>query len=274
MQKGLAYRRHGTGEPLVLLHGIGHRRQAWNAVVDLLAPHRHLILVDLPGHGESPPMTPDGRSIPTILRDSVIGLLDELELKQPHMAGSSLGGMLALQTAAAGRAASVTALSPAGFWTSGRELSYVIAVNQAMRAIGRRVRPFGRAMSRSSSGRAIIYASIVAKPSRVSPEQAWGDLTSFLNSASAMQAILAAPIPFTDAIPGEIPVTIAWGTKDRLLLPRQAQLAKARLPQASIIWLPGCGHVPITDDPQLVADVLLRGSRARLAHQRQNRAAL
>jgi hypothetical protein len=168
-------------------------------------------------------MTPDGRSIPTILRDSAIGLLDELELKQPYMADSSLAGILALQTAAAGRAASVTALSPAGFWTSGLELSYVIAVNQAMRAIGRRIRPLGRAMSRSSPGRAIIHASIVAKPSPVSPEQAWGDMTSSLNSAGAMKAILAAPI---------------------------------------------------TDDPQLVADVLLHGSRARLAHQRQNRAAL
>lgn len=219
-------------------------------------------------------MTPDGRPVPAVLRDSVIGLLDDLELKRPHMAGSSLGGMLALQIAAAGRAASVTALSPAGFWTSSRELSYVIAVNQAMRALGLRVRPLGQAMSRSSAGRAIIYSLIVAKPSRVSPEQAWGDMASFLNSASAVEAILAAAIPFTDAIPGEIPVTIAWGTKDRLLLPRQALLAKTRLPHAHIIWLPGCGHVPITDDPQLVAGVLLRGSRVRLAHQRQNRAAL
>src|SRR5258706_3623393 len=50
----LAYERIGSGEPLVLLHGIGHRRQAWGAVLDWLAPHRQLILVDLPGHGDSP----------------------------------------------------------------------------------------------------------------------------------------------------------------------------------------------------------------------------
>ena len=74
---GLAYQRHGTGEPLVLLHGIGHRRQAWSAVAGLLAPVRQLILVDLPGHGQSPPIAPAGRPVHRVLRDSVIGLLDE-----------------------------------------------------------------------------------------------------------------------------------------------------------------------------------------------------
>ena len=53
---GLAYERVGSGPPLVLLHGIGHHRQAWQAVTPLLAPSRELILVDLPGHGESPPL--------------------------------------------------------------------------------------------------------------------------------------------------------------------------------------------------------------------------
>ncbi|HEX4258843.1 MAG TPA: alpha/beta fold hydrolase, partial [Streptosporangiaceae bacterium] len=54
----LAYDRVGSGPPLVLLHGVGHRRQAWNAVIPLLRNRRELILVDLPGHGESPPFRP------------------------------------------------------------------------------------------------------------------------------------------------------------------------------------------------------------------------
>jgi len=258
----LAYQRLGTGEPLVLLHGIGHRRQAWDAVVDYLAPLRDLIVVDLPGHGESPPLAADGRSVPRILREEVIGLLDDLGLERPHMAGSSLGGLLALETAADGRAASVTALAPAGFWTRSGELTYAIGVNEAMQAFGRLLRQLGPAMSRTTMGRALIYALIVAHPSRVTPGQARDDMASFLDSTDAMNAILAAAIPFTDAIPDGVPVTIAWGTQDRLLLPRQALLAKARLPQAHLIWLPGCGHVPMTDDPELVAEVLLRGSRA------------
>ena len=47
----LAFERHGSGEPLVLVHGVTHRRQAWYPVLDQLAEHREVILVDLPGHG-------------------------------------------------------------------------------------------------------------------------------------------------------------------------------------------------------------------------------
>ena len=58
---------------------------------------------------------------------------------------------------------------------------------------------------------------------------------------------------------GEVPapVTIAWAEKDRLLLPRQAERARAALPFARHIVLAGCGHVPSFDDPRLVADAIL-----------------
>ena len=198
---GLAYQRVGTGVPLVLLHGIGHRRQAWDAVLPLLASHRELIPVDLPGHGESPPLAVDGRSVSGILIQEIVGLLDELGLDRPHVAGCSLGGLLALEIAASGRAASVTALSPAGFWTSIGELRYAVAVNKAMQAAGQLIRPLGPALSRSTAGRALIYALIVAKPSRVRPEQAWGDMAAFLDSSSAMNMILAAATPFAESSP-------------------------------------------------------------------------
>lgn len=50
----LSYARAGRGEPLLLLHGIGHHRQAWDPVVDILATEREVIAVDLPGFGASP----------------------------------------------------------------------------------------------------------------------------------------------------------------------------------------------------------------------------
>ena len=53
------------------------------------------------------------------------------------------------------------------------------------------------------------------------------------------------------------PVTIAWAEKDHLLLPRQAERARAALPFARHIVLAGCGHVPTWDDPRLVADAIL-----------------
>ena len=46
----------------------------------------------------------------------------------------------------------------------------------------------------------------------------------------------------------------------KMLPPRQVLRAKELLPGARILPLPGCGHVPMTDDPALVADILLQGS--------------
>ncbi|NED61683.1 alpha/beta hydrolase, partial [Streptomyces sp. SID10244] len=67
-------------------------------------------------------------------------------------------------------------------------------------------------------------------------------------------------VRFTDDVPG-IPVTVAWGAKDRLLIPRQGVRAKQMIPRARLVRLPDCGHVPMNDDPALVARVLLDGSR-------------
>jgi pimeloyl-ACP methyl ester carboxylesterase len=58
------------------------------------------------------------------------------------------------------------------------------------------------------------------------------------------------------------PVTIAWGGSDRLLLPWQARQREELPPQTRWLALPGCGHIPMYDDPALVARVLLDGSRS------------
>jgi pimeloyl-ACP methyl ester carboxylesterase len=257
---GLAYERHGSGPPLVLLHGVGHRRQAWGAVLDRLTPHRDVVLVDLPGHGESPPLKLSGRPVLDALLAEVTGLLDEVGLERPNVAGNSLGGRLALEAAVAGRAATVTALSPAGFWRGRSEFLYAGVVFKIMEFAGARTGRLAPAMSRSTAGRALLYGAIVSRPSRISPEQALGDTAAFVAAKAATDMVLAGIVNFTGSVPADVPVTIGWGTRDRLLFPGQARVAKARLPDARLLWLPGCGHVPMTDDPVLVADVLLQGS--------------
>jgi pimeloyl-ACP methyl ester carboxylesterase len=258
----LAYDRTGSGPPLVLLHGLGHRRQAWGAVAGLLAPYRELILVDLPGHGESPPLVTGGRPpVPVMLR-ALLGFLDELGLERPHLAGNSLGGRLALEAGAVGHAASVTALSPAGFFRNRADMLYAQAIFNVMQAAGRQLKPVSTALLGSTAGRGLLYGAIVNRPSRLTPEQASGDFGAFLAARDAVSVVLSGVGQFTGQMPADVPVTIAWGGKDRLLSRRQALVAKAVLPAAKFVLLPGCGHVPMTDDPELVADVLLRGSGA------------
>jgi len=258
----LAHERHGAGPPLVLLHGVGHRRQAWQVVIGLLAPHRTVIAVDLPGHGESPPLLLAGRRPVPAIAEELFAFFDALGLDRPHVAGNSLGGALALIAGARGRAATVTGLSPAGFWARDWEFGYAKGVFAAAQLFGAAVRPLVPALTRRTFGRAVIEGGFIARPSRMPAGQAAGDVLAFLRARDTVRTILAESVSFTEPVPGDVPVTIAWGAKDRVLPPRQALVAMGRLPGARFVPLPGCGHVPMTDDPALVAKVLLDGSSA------------
>jgi pimeloyl-ACP methyl ester carboxylesterase len=256
----LAYDRAGSGPPLVLLHGLGHRRQAWDAVLGMLTPHREVITVDLPGHGDSPPLHSSGKNAVAVMADSITDLLAELNLDRPHVAGNSLGGALALVLAAGGHAASATGLSPAGFPNHRYQMVYARAFFQFALLSTKGLRPLVPALSRSAGGRAVLFGLVVSRPGRMSPEQARGDVAAIGMTGPAVHAVFATFEPFTASIPDDVPVTIAWGSKDRILSPANATVARQRLPQARFLALPGCGHVPMTDDPELVARVLLEGS--------------
>jgi pimeloyl-ACP methyl ester carboxylesterase len=256
----LAYERRGTGPALVLLHGVGHRRQAWDAVLPLLTAQRTVIAVDLPGHGESPPLVPAGRQAVAAIAEELFAFFGALGLERPHVAGNSLGGALALMAGARGRAATVTALSPAGFWTHAWEARYAKAVFVIAQRAGQAARPLVPYLVSSPGGRRVIDGAFLARPSRMPPKQALADSLAFLAARDAIRAVFADGVSFTDTVPADVPVTIAWGDKDYLLPPRQARVALQRLPHARFAPLPGCGHVPMTDDPALVARVLLEGS--------------
>jgi pimeloyl-ACP methyl ester carboxylesterase len=256
----LAFERAGSGPTLVLLHGLGHRRQGWNAVLPLLTPHRDVITLDLPGHGESPPLAADGKNAIAVMADEIASLLSSLGVDRPHMAGNSLGGGLALVLTARGQAASVTAFSPAGFPNHQYQVRYAKAFFSTALVSGKALRPLVPALSRSAAGRWLLFGMVVAKPAKMSPEQAQGDMAGIATTGDAVRAVFATFEPFTMTIPDGVPVTIAWGAKDRILPPANARVARERLPQARFIRLPRCGHVPMTDDPELVAKILLDGS--------------
>jgi pimeloyl-ACP methyl ester carboxylesterase len=256
----LAHERAGTGPALILLHGLGHRRQGWDVVRDRLMPHRDVISVDLPGHGQSPPLRTGGQQPVEVIAAQIAALLSELGLDRPHLAGNSLGGTIALVLAARGRAASVTALSPAGFPGHDYEFYYDRALFALCRVTARGIRPLVPALSASAAGRALLYGAMVTRPGRITPEQARGDVAGFASAGEAMQAVFAGPMRFTASVPDDVPVTIAWGTADRVLPASNTRVARRQLPQARFIPLPGCGHVPMTDDPDLVARILLAGT--------------
>ncbi|MFE1383015.1 alpha/beta fold hydrolase [Streptomyces sp. NPDC058740] len=258
----IAYERRGRGEPLLLLHGIGHHWQAWEPVLDVLATERDVIAVDLPGFGTSPAL-PEGYGYELGTVVPVLGAFcAALGVERPHVAGNSLGGLLALELGREKLVRSVTALSPAGFWSEA-ERRYAFTTLRAMRgaALAMPV-PLIERLSRSAAGRTALTSTIYARPGRRSPEAAVAE-TLALRTATGFHQTLAAGrnVLFTDDVPA-VPVTVAWGTRDRLLLRRQGIRAKRALPGARLVRLPGCGHVPMNDDPALVSRVILDGSRA------------
>ncbi|MEU6377314.1 alpha/beta hydrolase [Streptomyces sp. NPDC046909] len=255
------YARVGSGEPLLLLHGIGHHRQAWDPVVDILATEREVIAVDLPGFGTSPGL-PDGLAYDLATTTAVFGAFCEaLKLDRPHVAGNSLGGLLALELGRENLVRSVTALSPAGFWSEA-EKRYAFTVLLAMRGIALRMPlPMVERLSRSAAGRTALTSTIYARPGRRSPEAVVAETLALVNATGFAETLRAGgSVQFVDDVPG-VPVTVAWGTKDRLLLRRQGVRAKRIIPKARLVRLPGCGHCPMSDDPALVARVILDGSR-------------
>ncbi|MDX6739604.1 alpha/beta hydrolase [Actinocorallia sp. A-T 12471] len=257
----LAYERRGAGEPLVLLHGITHRRQAWYPVADHLAEQREVILVDLPGHGESPSLRPGAEPPGERMVADLLDLFAELGLERPHVAGNSLGGRLGLELAALGAARSVTALSPAGFWRTPAEFRYTASLFRSVMALAGALDPHAARLLRTRAGRAALFFWINSRPTWLSPEAALGDFKGLLRARPEVTEFFAESAPFTAEMPADVPVIVAWAQRDLVLPLYQAKVARTLLPHAEHIVLPGCGHVPMNDDPYRVATTILRGSR-------------
>jgi pimeloyl-ACP methyl ester carboxylesterase len=257
----LNYHRTGRGQPLLLMHGIGMRWQAFSPVLPRIAAERDVIAVDLPGFGASP-MPPRGTAAGAqSLADLVAEFLSGIGVERPHAAGNSLGGWISLELAKRGLVRSATGLSPAGFHND-RERIFQRASLASTRRGCRLLAPYAGRLMRPRLARAVFSGQYFAHPSRIPPEEA----------AASIRAVAGAPwfdetlraITDEDRFEGgeqiAVPVTIAWGEHDRLLLPRQARRAQRAIPSARMVTLRGCGHVPMPDDPEQVAGVLLEGS--------------
>lgn len=259
----LAHTRTGDGEPLLLLHGITHRRQAWDTVTPMLAPERDVVAVDLPGHGESDDLAEDFDGGLTALVEAVEGFVDDLGLDRPHAAGNSLGGLMALVMASRGTARSATALSPAGFWSPVGRL-WARGVLTGASAALRRMSPARLDdLLASAAGRAALTGLIVAHPGRQDPAVLAGDLAGLARPRHGFAAMLGALERWEVPPASGVPVTVGWGSRDLLLPRRQIRRLQRALPDAHVLVLPGCGHVAMADDPALVAEVILAGSRLR-----------
>jgi pimeloyl-ACP methyl ester carboxylesterase len=253
---GIAYERHGQGEPLLLLHGTGGSRRHWAPVRQGLAVHHELIVVDLPGHGDSDPPAGDGDHTPVGYATALARFLDALHLDAAHVAGDSVGGWTALELARLGRARSVTAIAPAGLWRR-RDPWRCSCKLWAMYRLGRLTTPLTERALRSEAGRTRLLRRTVARPLNLSAEEA-RDLIETYNSTPTFTKHLAQTrrARFRGGASIPVPVTVAWGDAERLI-PRKARRQDELPPHTETVTLTRCGHLPFWDDPEVVARTIL-----------------
>jgi pimeloyl-ACP methyl ester carboxylesterase len=263
MTLSINHQREGDGPPLVLLHGVGHHWQAWRPVIDLLSREFEVIACDSPGFGRSSQLPASIAPTITAYTDAFEWFFVELGLERPHVAGNSMGGAIALELARRRAVRSATALSPAGFWTP-LELRFAQSSLRALASTPAPFRPALAALARTRAGRRALFAQTYGYPARLSAEEAVATLEDAWASP-AFSGALAAFDEYSFSDPEElrsVPVAVAWGKLDRLLPYRfQAPRARAMLPWAMHVTL-GAGHVPFSDDPAAVAEVICARARA------------
>jgi pimeloyl-ACP methyl ester carboxylesterase len=247
--------RGGSGEPLVLLHGIGHTWRGFRPMLPWLEPHFDVLAVDLPGFGHSARFHHGTVPSPEALADSVAEAMDAAGFETAHMAGNSLGGWVALELARRGRARTCTAISPAGL-AHGRENQLARSVLLAMRWLARNS-PAREPLLRNPATRTLFAGPTLGRPWRADPDDLLEQSRLFAD-APGFDATLDQTLGRQVTGLSEIgcPVLVLWGTRDVVLLPRQGRRFQALIPDCELRYLRGLGHVPMSDDPELLAGAI------------------
>jgi pimeloyl-ACP methyl ester carboxylesterase len=247
--------RGGSGEPLVLIHGIGHSWRGWKPMLPHLERRFDVLAVDLPGFGRSELLPPGVDATPDALADAVEDEMARAGFDDAHLAGNSLGGWISLELARRGRARTVTAISPSGL-TLPREKKWGTSLLRSARWVAQHMSA-PAALYRNPVTRSLLAGPTSARPWNYEPEQLMTE-TELFASCPGFEATLphtfrAQPRGLTTL---DVPVLILWGTLDIVLLPRQGRRFERLIPNAQLRYIRGIGHTPMSDAPELLADAI------------------
>lgn len=252
--------RGGSGPPLVCIHGFTDTWRTWELVLPALERRHDVLAPTMPGHAGGPCI--DGPVEHRVLVDAVEHAMDAAGFELADIAGNSLGGFVALQLAARGRARSVVALAPAGGWApedpGARD---ALEHHRATQELVREAAPYADEIVSSVEGRrrATAYTAVAFEhiPAELLAHQIRGAASC---SAAAGLLELAATRGYElDSERISCPVRIVWGTEDRILRwPGAAVRYRSEwLPNADWVELEGVGHCPQLDVPAVTADLIL-----------------
>jgi pimeloyl-ACP methyl ester carboxylesterase len=250
----------GSGTPLVLLHGVGATWRVWCPVLPLLKDRHAVYAPTLPGHAGAEPLAQQAAPSVEALADGVAEILDRAGISRAHIVGNSLGGWIALELARRGRARSVVLFGPAGAWQStarmtavagGMRLSFALLAKQADRA---------DAIARRRWVRRLLLATQVEHPDRMDPAEFAASIRAMKDSpvvAPLLRVITKHQLEPLPADP-DCPIQVVWAARDRIIpFEHNGVPLLERVPGAELVRLAGVGHVPMSDDPEAVARLIL-----------------
>jgi pimeloyl-ACP methyl ester carboxylesterase len=247
----LSVARSGSGEPLLLLHGMGSSHRDFAAVLPRLCARFDVLNVDLPGIGRSPHL--EGRPTVPAVTDAVERTLDAEGVGRVHVLGNSLGARIALELARRGRAKSVVAIAPSGLNVPPERIYQGLGMGMA-RIVMRTLDPLIPYLSRSSVGRAAILALLKARPWDTSAEEAIGAREGFSASRDFWRTLLWALL--LDVPRGmdriDCPVTLVQGVADWIASGQTVRYLPL-IPGSRFSPLLMAGHAPQSDRPATIA---------------------
>lgn len=247
----------GAGEPVLLIHPFLLDRLVWTEVAQDLSRDHAVLTVTLPGHRGGPDL-PWTRDVVAPMVDHLEAVLDAHGWTDCHVVGNSLGGWLAFELERRGRARSVTAIAPAGGWTSFSLPAIRLGLTfLPLEPTLLAARPVARVAVTSRAIQRAAMSVIAADPQRVPPEVARRSLEAAMGAGSVLRTLWAAA--WSNGI-GDLstittPVHLVLCDDDRVIPWRTyARRFLDDLPAATrCTLLRGVGHVPMLEDPSLVA---------------------
>ena len=246
------------GPPLLLIHGSGASGAFWGPVVPALAGRHHVIRVDLPGCGQSPP--PRSYDVPD-QAGRVAALLDDLHLGPVAVAGHSSGGYIATALAEQ-RPGLVRALmlissgpSPGALLRQPLLLRLLLAPPVGPLLWLRRSDNMIRAGVRATAAGPVDVPDDMVAGLR---STGYRSMRTVLRHNSAYIAERSVP----ERLAGlEVPVLVIFGDADPRWDPSSA-LEYKTVPGARVVMLPGVGHTPMLEAPEATSRLLLEFTAA------------
>ncbi|WP_445442761.1 alpha/beta fold hydrolase [Clavibacter sp. km1a] len=251
----------GTGDPVLLLHGIGRSLEDWDEQHARLSAHHELHSLDLPGFGWSDPVA--GPTTLESLADALPAYLDAAGVRGPvAVVGNSLGGAVAmtLATRHPDRVRALVLADSAGF---GRQ----VTVGLRMLAFD----PLATLLMRPTPGnsrrstRTIFHDPALTTVERVRHAQELSarpshaatmlDVARDLGTVRGVSSRWRRPL-VEGVREWGLPVLAVWGARDRILPPSQLAAVARELPDARTRLIPDCGHMPQIERPDLFAELV------------------